>query len=131
MSEPKILDLDKLIPDQRIVRLAGVDIDVSKIPSRVTMELSEKADVFKKANEKSFPALIEMIIKIMKPSKPDVTDDWLIDNTSMDQLLALIEFVLEPLQDKIEETQAKNQQAPKVQPTIQPMANVMANPMVK
>lgn len=127
MSEPKILDLDKLIPDQRIVRLAGVDIDVSKIPSRVTMELSKKQKVFKEASEESFPALIEMIIKIMKPSKPDVTDDWLIDNTSMDQLLALIEFVLEPLQDKVEETQSKNQQAP----TVNPMANVMANPMVK
>lgn len=127
MSNPKILDLDKLIPDQRVVRLAGVDIDVSKIPSRVTMEVSEKAEVFKEASEESFPALIEMIIKIMKPSKPDITDDWLIDNTSMDQLLALIDFVLEPLQDKVAETQAKNQQAP----TVKPMANVMANPMVE
>lgn len=127
MSNPKILDLDKLIPDQRVVRLAGVDIDVSKIPSRVTMELSEKAEVFKEADEKSFPALIEMIIKIMKPSKPDITDDWLIDNTSMDQLLALIDFVLEPLQDKVAETQSKNQQAP----TVKPMDNVIANPMAE
>jgi len=127
MSEPKILDLDKLIPDKRVVRLAGVEIDVSKIPSRVTMELSEKAAVFKEANEESFPALLDMIVKICKPSQPDITQDWIIDNTSMDQLLALVEFVLEPLQEKVAESQAKNQQAPQVQP----MANVMANPMAK
>lgn len=126
MSNPKILDLDKLIPDKRVIVLAGEEIDVSKIPSRVTMEVAEKAEVFKEAGSESFPALLDMIVKICKPSKQDITQDWIVDNTSMDQLLALIEFVLEPLQDKVKEEQAKNLQAP----TIQPMANVMENPIV-
>jgi len=107
MTTPKILDLDKLIPDQRIVRLAGEDIDVSKIPSRVTMEVAEKADVLQSGSQESFPILLDMIVKICKPSKQDITQDWIVDNTSMDQLLALIEFVLEPLQEKASEMEGK------------------------
>lgn len=112
MSNPKILDLDKLIPDKRIVKLAGQEIDVSKIPSRVTLEIAEKAEVLRSGSNDSFPVLLNMIIKIM--NKPDITQDWLIDNTSVDQLLALIEFVIEPLQDKIQNQQGdpKNDKNP-------------------
>lgn len=119
MSNPNILDLDKLIPDKRVVVLAGEEIDVSKIPSRVTMEVAEKADLFQEGNAESFPALLEMIVKICKPSKTDITQDWIVDNTSMDQLLALIEFVLQPLQEKANQEQTKNQQAPTLaSPTV-------------
>ena len=64
MSKPQILDLDKIIEDQRVVRLAGKEIDVSVLPSRVTLELAA------------------------------------IDNTSFPQLLKLIEFILEPLNER-------------------------------
>ncbi len=121
-----ILDLDKLVPEKREVVLAGEKIDVSKIPSRVTMEVAEKADLFSSGSAESFPELLEMIVKICKPSKEDITQDWIIDNTSMDQLIALIQFVLEPLQEKADEmtegspqgqdqqeVKGKNKQAPK------------------
>lgn len=116
MSKAKILDLDKLIPEQRTIVLAGEEIDVSKIPSRVTMEVAEKAELFKEQSADSFPVLLDMIVKICKPSKEDITKDWIVDNTSMDQLLALIEFVLQPLQDKVEADatgeQSKNEVSP-------------------
>lgn len=108
-----ILDLDKLIPEQRTIILAGEEIDVSKIPSRVTMEVAEKADVLQSGSNESFPVLLDMIVKICKPSKPDITQDWLIDNTSMHQLIALIKFVLEPLNEQVEEGETKNLTAPK------------------
>ncbi|WP_284037462.1 hypothetical protein [Neobacillus sp. 114] len=95
-----ILDLDKLIPEQRIVRLSGKEIDVSKIPSRVTLEIAKKSDVLKSGSEESFPLLLELIVKICKPSQPDITSEWIIDNTSLDQLMALIEFILKPIKDR-------------------------------
>lgn len=99
-KQPEILDLDKIITDQRIVRLSGEDIDVSKIPSRITLELAEKVDVLQSGSADSFPILMDMIVKICKPSKPEITRDWLVDNTSTEQLLALIEFALKPLKDR-------------------------------
>lgn len=112
-KQPEILDLDKLIPDQRIVRLAGKEINVSKIPSRVTLEIAEKSDVLQSGSNESFPLLLDMIVKICKPSQPDITTDWLVDNTSLDQLLALIEFVLKPIQERADKAQAgKNEASP-------------------
>jgi hypothetical protein len=107
----EILDLDKLIPSQRIVKLGGKSIDVSKIPSRVTLEIAQKSDVLKSGSEESFPTLLNLIVNICKPSQPDITSEWLIDNTSLDQLLALIEFILQPIKDRSEGT-GKNEVSP-------------------
>lgn len=107
----EILDLDKLIPSQRIVKLGGKTIDVSKIPSRVTLEIAQKSDVLKSGTEDSFPILLNLIVNICKPSSPDITTEWLIDNTSLDQLLALIEFILQPIKDRTE-GKGKNEESP-------------------
>lgn len=96
----EILDLDKLIPAKRAVKLAGKEIDVSKIPSRVTLEIAQKSDVLQSGSQDSFPVLLEIVVKICRPSQPDITSDWIIDNTSLDQLLALIEFILKPIKDR-------------------------------
>ena len=109
--EGKILDLDKLVPEKRIIRLAGKEIDVSKIPSRVTLEIAQKADVLKSGSEESFPLLLELVVQICKPSQPDINADWLVDNTSLDQLIALIEFVLEPLKERAAKNK-KNEVSP-------------------
>lgn len=107
----EILDLDKIITAERIVRLAGKDIDVSKIPSRVTLEIAKKSDVLKSGSEESFPVLLDLIVKICKPSQPDITSEWIIDHTSLDQLLALIEFILKPIKDRTE-GKGKNEESP-------------------
>lgn len=106
MSSPKILDLDKLIPEKRIVRLAGKEIDVSSIPSRVTLEIAEKSDILTSGRAESFPILMQMIVKIM--NDPEVDEDWVIDNTNLEQLMALIEFVIEPIQNKAVGGKEKN-----------------------
>ncbi|MEK5038906.1 hypothetical protein [Sporosarcina sp. FSL K6-3457] len=98
--DANILDLDKLVPDKRTVILAGVEIDVSKIPSRVTLEIAKKSSILTSGSDESFPIVLDLVTKICKPSKSDITEDWIIDNTSIDQLLALIEFVLKPMRDR-------------------------------
>lgn len=107
----EILDLDKIITTERIVRLAGKDIDVSKIPSRVTLEIAQKSDVLKSGSEESFPLLLDLIVKICKPSQPEITSEWIIDHTSLDQLMALIEFILKPIKDRTE-GKGKNEESP-------------------
>ena len=107
-NKPVILDLDKLVPEKRIVKLAGREIDVSKIPSGVTLELASKNDVLKSGSAESFPVVFDMIVKICNATNPSepVTQDWLVENTSIDQLLVLMDFVMEPIKGKAE--QGKN-----------------------
>lgn len=107
----EILDLDKIVTDERIVRLAGKDIDVSKIPSRVTLEIASKSDKLKEGSEESFPIMLDLVVKICKPSFPEVTKDWIIDHTDLNQLLALIEFILKPIKDRAKSNE-KNVESP-------------------
>ncbi|MEK8132909.1 hypothetical protein WMW72_34010 [Paenibacillus filicis] len=108
MTQPQILDLDKVIAAQRIVKLAGKEIDVSKIPSRVTLELAEKSDELKSGGKNSFPMVLEMVVKVCKPSFPEITKDWIVDNTSLDQLTALIDFILNPVKERAEGKKAES-----------------------
>jgi len=113
MSQPEILDLDKLVPDKRAIRLAGEEIDVSKVPTRVMLEVAKKKDDFQSGGDEAFDLMLDLVAKICKPSKPDISTDWIVDNTSMEQLLALLEFVLKPLQDRANKAQVgKNAVSP-------------------
>lgn len=112
-NQPEILDLDKLVPKKRIVKLAGKEIDVSKIPSEVTLEIAGKRDVLNSGSNESFELVFEIIIKVCNAANPDekVTKSWLVQNTTMDQLLALMEFIMKPLQDRADAT-GKNKARP-------------------
>ena len=100
-----ILDLDKIIPDKRIIKLAGKEIDVSVIPTRVSLEIIKNAEKFKdltnNADDTLFDMVLDLTVKVIKPSFPEVSRDWLLDNTKdLFQLQKLLEFVLEPLQQQ-------------------------------
>jgi hypothetical protein len=108
MSDKKtvILDLDTLIPEKRIIKLAGKEIDVSMIPSRVMLKVIKKLDVFAEMGENlsddSFFEIADIAVDICKRSFPEITVEWLIDNTDIIQLIELLQFIVSPLRSKIE-----------------------------
>jgi len=108
MSKQNILDLDKLVPEQRILRLNGKDIDVSKIPSRVMLDIIKNKDKMEEGGGTDFETTVDLAVKICKPSFPEITKDWLYDNTDFTQLMGLLEFVLKPLKDRAEKSSGKN-----------------------
>lgn len=104
-------DFDKLIPGKRIAKLAGKEFDVSKISTRMALKQAEYRDRASKMKEKE--ALIEavkIVAEICGKSKPknlfeklfnrQINEKWLTNNTNFEQLVAFIDFVLEPLLGK-------------------------------
>lgn len=111
-KQPTILDLDKVVPAERIVILSGKKIDVSRIPSRVTLDIAKDQDKLKNGGDDSFSAVLKQIICICKPSFPDITEEWIADNTDFEQLMQLIEFVLAPLKERAGTEPGKNEGSP-------------------
>lgn len=113
VEKPEILDLDKLKPRKRLIKLSGKEIDVSTIPSEVTLEIVEKADVIESESAESFDLVFDMIIKICNVTNPDdgITKEWLVKNTSLEQLTAMMEFVMKPIRERVE-TNTKNKARP-------------------
>lgn len=100
MSKPVFKDFDAVIKQQRTARLAGEEIDVSLIPSRVMVELLEMMGSKDLENVENFFAVMELVAKVCQVSNKKITVDWLYDNTDLDTLLDFAEFVIQPVKEK-------------------------------
>ena len=91
-------DFNKIIPEKRIAKLADKEIDVSRIPSRISLEMAIFRDgVLKMKSQDQQNGALEIVAKVCRQSDPGITVDWILDNTHYEQLLEFIDFVLEPL----------------------------------
>lgn len=106
---PEILNLNELIPNKRIVKLVDKEIDVTKIPAKVSLKILKNFDKLEEDNDESLDLVFDIVMDIIKPQNPDITLDWIMDNTDLIQLVAFIKFIIEPVQKMIaEEADIKN-----------------------
>ena len=104
-----ILDLNKIKPEERKIKLEDKEIICSNIPSKVTLEIIEKEDKLSEDNPESFDIVLDLVMKIIKYQNDDkeITKDWLVENTNFEQLFKLIQFVIEPAKDKVQDRAAQ------------------------
>jgi hypothetical protein len=97
----EIVDFDKVIPEKRIAKIAGKEIDVSKLPARLVLEQAKFSDDLQSGKIKSMTDIqkrsFETVEKVCKVSNPDFSLEEIIDDITVEQLLQFIEYVLEPL----------------------------------
>ena len=108
MAKPIIKDFDTVIRQKRIARLAGEEIDVTLIPSRVMVELLEMMDDEDLDNVDNFFRVIEMVARVAQVSNKKITTDWLYDNTDLETLLDFVGFVIKPAKDRAAGGEPKN-----------------------
>ena len=100
---PQFKDFDKVIRPERKARIAGEDVDVSKIPSRVTLEIAKLNDDVKELNsEQGFYKSVDLVAKACQPSNSKITANWLLDNTDFETLMEFMDWVLEPVKQRTE-----------------------------
>ena len=102
-------NFDKINREKREIQVGGEIADVTRIPSRVMMELLEAKDKgeLSEENPDSFYKVLGLIEKICSVSNPKMTADFLIDNTDFEALIELTEYVMEPVHKKMEQQQDK------------------------
>jgi len=102
-------DFSQTVYPMRIEVIENEEIDVSKISTRVMLnlvELKDRQEELKAGGTGIFYELIEIIAQACKANKK-ITTDWLIDNTDIMQLLDLMEYIIEPLTVKVESAMVK------------------------
>lgn len=95
--KPYIKDFDKIIKPQKIAILAGREIDVTKVSSRMAIELARYTDRLKSGemkSEESLSEMVDLVAKICKVKNPDIDAEWILDNADIDQLTEFSKFVL-------------------------------------
>jgi len=105
-------NFDQINREKREIQVGGEVADVSKIPSRVMLELVDAAESgeVSEDNPASFKRVLELVEKVCVPSNPKMTADFLLDNTDFEILMELVYYVMEPVRDSIEQ-QGKNTKA--------------------
>ncbi len=102
MSEPTFRDFDQVLAPQRRARIGGQEVDCTKIPSRVTLEMARLSDDSQQLNsEAGFYASVELVAKACQPSNPTITAEFLLDHTDFETLLAFMEWVLAPVRERV------------------------------
>ena len=130
MSErtPVIHDLDVLRPRPEYVRLGGKDIDISFVPSGVALdimglqtELQELTDTPEKlaavkagggAAKRSFEIAAELCAAITSAQHEDMTKEWLLRNTDVLQIKALMEHVTRAVFKSLENAEDEETKKP-------------------
>jgi len=109
MSEPIIYDLDLFRQSQVYVRLGGKQIDISFIPSGIAidimklqtelMSLTNSGEKLKRMEaggdeaQRGFEIAAELCAAITKNQHPEMDKDWLMQNTDIVQIKALMDHV--------------------------------------
>jgi len=105
MSEPLIHDLDVLRPKPEYIKLGGHKIDISGVAMDVMerqqelIELTNTPEKLKEVEEggqaakRSFEIAAELCASITSIHEPEMDKEWLLKNTDVVQLKALIDHV--------------------------------------
>ncbi len=118
MREPIVHDLDVLRPQPEYVLLDGKKIDISFIPAGVAMdmltlqqELGKLTDTPEKLKKvaaggkdarHTFELAADLCAAITKSQHPEMDKEWLLKNTDVLQIKALVEYVTAAVSHSLE-----------------------------
>lgn len=99
--EDKIVDLDVIKPQQKKIKIAGKEIDLSIIPFERILDVIENIDTVDE-NDKGYTKAIlgnfnKVMRDILKDSDKEITDEWIDKNIDYTRMLALIQEIIMPL----------------------------------
>ncbi len=97
MAEDILKDLDMLDPPKKLVKMSGEIIDISFIPSRVTltaMRISLDLEKKKITADEMFEKMIEIIVHISENSNPTITAEWLYDHVSVEKITKFLNLIV-------------------------------------
>lgn len=120
---PEVRDLDVLRPPQRIVRLAGEEIDVSFIPTGLTFDIDQVTTEMAGLDTKklaagdpetarlAFDLSVKLCATFCQWKHPHMDADWFRENTDANQLRVLGEEIRAALTRAYEGIDPKNSKA--------------------
>jgi len=97
MAEDIFEDLDILDPPKKVVKMAGELIDISFLPSKVTlsvMKISADFDKKKITTAEMFEKMIEIIAQLSTKSNAKITEDWLYENVSVEKITNFLHLLV-------------------------------------
>lgn len=81
-----IFEISEIIPDKRIVRVLGYDVDITRIPAKYTLQMMKLGASGGESNPDNVEKMIDIIAGICQSSQPTLTREWLLDNLDFPEI---------------------------------------------
>jgi len=100
-------NFDQINREKREMQVGGEIADVTRIPSRVMLELAKAVESgeISDDNPASFDKALDMVAKVCTVSNPKMDADFLLDHTDFETLIEVVEYVMQPVREKMERQQ--------------------------
>jgi len=96
MTETFLEDLTFVVPEKKVFRIGTsanpVEVDLSIFPARAMFKMMEIMGTGNKIP--SHDQLIDVVVEACHPLNPEITKDWLLDNSNFAQLSVFCERVM-------------------------------------
>lgn len=92
----------QLLPEKRIANVAGIEVDVTRIPARLSLEAMKLSD----GGKPDIEGVVKLLAKICQTSAPEITEDFLLDHLDITEIGSMMRFIVEPLAKKTESLDA-------------------------
>jgi len=83
----KILNLDKLLPEPKVIILSGKTLTFEKIPSKFTLGFTKL-----KEGDKT-ELLLNLLVDLLKIKDPEITVEWVEENCSLDDISSIVNYM--------------------------------------
>ena len=101
----KVLDLDKFLPEEKILKLGGREFDITTVPFIITLQVYEVIPIMTKIEQaisipvEDYEKLLDVIFKVLQVSSPDLDRKWLEKNINIQRFNELMPFIFTALFD--------------------------------
>lgn len=103
-----VQEFGQILTDKRIAKVAGIEVDVSRLPSRFTLEVM-KLQNSKIDDSVAFEKMIDLIARICQLDKKEITTDFILDNLDVAEITLLYRYITDPVNEKARAIQAQAQ----------------------
>lgn len=105
------VDLSLVVPPRKVFRLVGgerpVDVDVSVFPARAMLKFMQVMDGKAKGSAPSIEEMVSVVAEAIRPKNPEITEEWLFDNLTFNQLSDFCGLVMEYGQQQMDDYNQK------------------------
>ena len=79
----------QLLPEKRIANVAGIEVDVTRIPARLSLEAMKLSD----GGKPDIEGVVKLLAKICQTSAPEITEDFLLDHLDITEIGSMMRFI--------------------------------------
>lgn len=104
-----IQEFGQILPDRRIAMITGIEVDVTRLPSRFTLEVM-KLQSSKVDDSAAFEKMVDLIARICQQDKKEITTDLILDKLDVAEITLLYKFITDPVNKKARDIQKQAQE---------------------